>query len=260
MKAAKNDVISLIKRSAIALKKISLVLGIFLVLFSCKKDQPLSFSDQTIDTAQNANITINYPKAEGEAIIADRINKTIENFLANEINMSEKLDNKLSLADAVKGFDQEFKSFKEDYSDSAQQWEVSIESEVNYESESFICITVNSYLDTGGAHGNSRVTFLVFDKKTGNLLDREDIIKDEETFKDIAKPYFEKATKPLSEEEGFEDMFFGESFQLPENIGFNDKGVILLYNVYEIATYAQGVTEFTIPYNEAKPFLKINLE
>ncbi len=246
---------------AITLKKFSLFLGVFLVLFSCKKDSiPLSFSDQSIEKTQNANITISYPKAEGDKIISTNINKTIENFLANEINMSEKTDKALTLDEAIKGFDQEYKAFKDDFSDSTQQWEALIESEVNYESENIICVTVNSYLDTGGAHGNSHVTFLNFDKKTGKLLKREDIITDEDAFKDIAKPYFEKATKPLSNDESEEDMFFGEAFQLPENIGFNSGGVILLYNVYEIASYAQGITEFTIPYKEAKPFLKINLE
>jgi hypothetical protein len=130
---------------------------------------------------------------------------------------------------------------------------------VNYESETIICIAVNSYLDTGGAHGNSHVTFLNFNKKSGELLAMTDIIKDEEAFKKLAIPYFEKATKPLSNDQDVQDMFFGEAFQLPENIGFNSKGVILLYNIYEIASYAQGITEFTIPYDEAKPFLKIEL-
>ncbi len=246
--------------SIIILKKISLFLGVFLVLFSCKKDSPLLFKDQTIEKTENANIAISYPKAEGDTPIAERINKTIENFLANEINMSEKAANNLTLDEAIKGFDQEYKTFKHDFSDSTQQWEALIESEVNYESEHIICIAVNSYLDTGGAHGNSHVNFLNFDKRTGNLLKREDIIADEDAFKSIAKSYFEKATKPLSDDESEQDMFFGEAFQLPENIGFNEEGVILLYNIYEIASYAQGVTEFVIPYKEATPFLKIQLE
>ena len=47
-----------------------------------------------------------------------------------------------------------------------------------------------------------------------------------------------------------EDYFFGKDFQLPESIGFSDEGVIILYNPYEIASYSQGIIEFTIPYNE----------
>ena len=45
---------------------------------------------------------------------------------------------------------------------------------------------------------------------------------------------------------------------LPENIGFSDEGVILLYNVYEIAPYSEGITEFTIPFEEVLKYIKIN--
>lgn len=246
-------------KSTSTLKKISLSLAVLIVVFSCKDDTEISFTDTTIEKTENAKINITYPKAEGNEKVADRINKTIENFLANEINMSEKSDKNLSLDDAIKAFDGEYKSFKKDFSDSTQEWEAMIESEVNYDSGKILCITVNSYLDTGGAHGNSHVTFLNFNKISGELLKTKDIITDAEGFKKMAIPYFEKATKPISNDEEVQDMFFGEAFQLPENIGFNEKGVILLYNIYEIASYAQGVTEFTIPYSEAKPFLNIEL-
>ncbi len=232
-------------------------MGAFLVLFSCKKDLPLSFTEQHIETSQDAIVDINYPKAEGAKDVADRINKTIENFLANEINMSEMPEDDLSLTDAVINFDNEYKSFKEDFSDSTQKWEAMIESEVTYLSESIICISVSSYLDTGGAHGNSHVAFLSFDKKTGKLLQSEDIIIDEEAFKEFVKPYFIKATQSLSDDNSIEDLFFGEDFQLPENIGFGEDGLILLYNVYEIASYSQGFTEFSVPYEKVKPYLKI---
>ncbi len=246
-------------KSIITLKKVSVLLCLCFILFSCKEDSVLTFTDTTIEKTENAIITISYPKAEGSEAVSKRINTAIENFLANEINMSEKRDKNLTLDEAVKGFDQEYKTFKEDFSDSTQEWEALLESEVNYESEHLICISVNSYLDTGGAHGNSHVTFLNFNKKTGALLKREDLLKDEDAFRAFVQPYFEKATQPISNDEEVQDLFFGEEFQLPENIGFNNEGVILLYNIYEIASYAQGVTEFTIPYDKAKPFLKIEL-
>lgn len=244
-------------KSIITLKNICLFLGAFLVLFSCKKDIPLTFSKQHIETTEHAIVDINYPKAEGNKTVADRINGTLENFLANEINMSEAPEQDLSLSDAVINFDNEYKSFQDDFSDTTQQWEALIESEVTYLSDNVICVAVNSYLDTGGAHGNSHVSFLSFDKNTGLLLKTKDIINDEDAFKELVKPYFDKATLALSEENTVEDLFFGEDFQLPENIGFGEDGIILLYNVYEIASYSQGITEFSIPYETAKPYLKI---
>ena len=249
-------------KSIFTLKNFRLLIITFLVVLSCKddaKDTPLQFSDETVEKNQNAIVDINYPKANGPEDVANKINSTIENFLANEINMSENLDKDLTLDEAIKGFDDEYKSFKDDFSDTTQQWEALIESEVSYESETIVCVAVNSYLDTGGAHGNSHVTFLNFDKNTGSLLKRADLLKNIDGFKKLVYPYFEKATKPLSDEDTIEDPFYGEGFQLPENIGFGEEGLILLYNVYEIASYAQGVTEFTIPYEKAKPFLNLDL-
>lgn len=242
----------------IPLKKFCVLAITLLVVFSCKDDNaPLIFKDQSVVKKEHAIVEINYPKAEGDGAIAKKINKTIENFLANEINMSETVDKDLSLDSAIKGFDKEYKSFKEDFSDTSQQWEAVIESELLYESETIVSIAVHSYLDTGGAHGNSHVTFLNFDKTNGTLLEKDDYIKDEDAFKKLVVPYFEKATQPLTDEETIEDPFYGEGFQLPENIGFGEDGLILLYNVYEIASYAQGVTEFSIPYDIAKPYLTL---
>lgn len=239
------------------LEKISLLLSVFFILFSCQKDVPLTFKYQSIEKKENAIVEINYPKAEGKDDIAKKINSILENFLANEINMNETPDKDLTLEEAIKGFDLEYTSFEEDFSDSTQQWEAVIESEVTYESKNLICISVNSYLDTGGAHGNSHVTFLNFDKKTGALLKQKDIITEMQAFKNFVEPYFKKATQPLTDEDSIEDPFYGQGFQLPENIGFAESGIILLYNVYEIASYAQGITEFRIPYETANPYLKI---
>lgn len=245
-------------KNAIVLKKIGPILIAFLIIVSCKEEPtPLTFKDQSIERKVNAIIDIHYPKAEGHEAVAKKINTSVENFIANEINMNEDPDEKLTLEVAIQAFDNEYKSFKSDFSDSTQQWEAIIESEVNYDSDNVITIAVNFYMDTGGAHGNSRITFLNFDKKTGDLLEQGDIISDKEVFKDFVRPYFEKATKSLSNEDAVEDPFYGEGFQLPENIGYSDQGLILLYNVYEIASYAQGVTEFNIPFEQAKPYLKV---
>ncbi|MEO6346874.1 MAG: DUF3298 and DUF4163 domain-containing protein [Aquaticitalea sp.] len=253
-----SSLLSMFNKSLSTLKKSSLLSIVFFILFSCAKDLPLTFKDQSIEKKDQAVVDISYPKAEGgNEEVASKINKTVENFLANEINMSETVDKNLTLNEAINGFDEEYKSFKNDFSDTTQEWEAVIEAEVTYESEHLICISVSSYLDTGGAHGNSHVTFLNFDKTTGQLFIEDDIINDKEAFKKLVLPYFEKATQSLSDEETIEDPFFGEGFQLPENIGFRKEGIILLYNVYEIASYAQGVTEFTIPFEKAKSFLKI---
>ena len=102
------------------------------------------------------------------------------------------------------------------------------------------------------------ISFLNFDPQTGQLLHLDDHIKNPSGFVKLAEKYFNLELQESSDEEGFDDYFFGEGFHLPANIGFSDDGVILLYNVYEIAPYSEGVIEFTIPFEEALPYLKIN--
>ena len=52
------------------------------------------------------------------------------------------------------------------------------------------------------------------------------------------------------------EYFFNEDFDLPNNIGFNDEGIMFFYNVYDIASYADGITEFTVPYHTLEALLK----
>ena len=50
-------------------------------------------------------------------------------------------------------------------------------------------------------------------------------------------------------------MFETESFYLPDNIGYTENGLILFYEPYEIASFADGPIILTIPYTDANPFL-----
>ena len=110
-------------------------------------------------------------------------------------------------------------------------------------------------MNTGGAHGNSRIDFLNFNPETGKLYAMTDLIDDFDGFSALAETHFKAEVKT----DDTADYFFGKDFQLPESIGFNEAGVIILYNTYEIAAYSEGVTEFTIPYEDANSYLKINL-
>lgn len=245
-------------KSAKTLKKISSLLLIALVIYSCNEDVKLTFKTQHIEKFSDAVIAINYPKAIGTKAVSEKINQKIEHVIANEMNMADTPENDISVSQAVSQFDDEYKTFKNDFQDTNQQWEVDVEGKVVYESPEVICISLQSYIDTGGAHGNTRITYLNFNPETGALLKQNDIISNLTEFKKIAEKAFQEQTKPKDNDETIEDFFFGEDFQLPENIGFTKEGLLLLYNNYEIASYAQGVTKIVLPYNDTKGFLKIN--
>lgn len=239
-------------------KRIPLVLVAILLVTACHEDVQLHFEKQQVDHSADAKIIINYPKAVGTTTIAKKINDVIEHTITADMNMSETEGKNLSVEEAASEFNKEFKKFKTDFQDTHQQWEVKVDGDVAYESAEVISVIINSYVDTGGAHGNSVVTYLNFNPETGALFDENDIFKDPNQFKTVAESAFKEQTKPKDADETMEDFFFGEDFQLPANFGFNKEGLVLLYNNYEIASYAQGTTKIFLPYAEIKNDLKIN--
>jgi len=227
---------------------------IFLLVFSCKEDVSITFEDTVFTPKTLSEVDIIYPHVKENHNVAKLINSEIEHYIVQQIDFKD--DSTLSIEDAIKTFDDELKQFKTDFPESPQYWELSIEGEVLYQTPQLICIGINSYSYTGGAHGNDRIDFLNFAPETGKLLSITDLIDDMEGFSKLVETHLEQTIKK-NKNESMDDYFFGEGFKLPESLGFNEEGLIILYNKYEIASYAQGITEFVIPYEEADPFLKI---
>ena len=226
-----------------------------LLLGSCNEDVNLEFYEDSIETSEAAIIAVNYELAKENNDVAKRINNTVRTYIAQQIFMGDDLPKDISIQEAIHQFNNELIRFKKDFPETPEVWEALIDGEVAYKSEELVCLAITSYLDTGGAHGNSYVRFLNFDAQTGSQLTTKDLILDIDSFKKIVENYLGKATKTTINEDTIENYFFGEDFKLPESIGFTDEGVVILYNTYEIAAYAQGTTEFTIPFNEVQEYL-----
>jgi len=234
------------------LKTKFLALLFFLILFSCEEATVISFTEINKLYEDNAVIELNIPKAEGSSITSQAINKVIETHIANMLVFLEEPSDTLQLDYAIKNFDSEYKSFKDEFNESAMVWDASFDGEVTYQSPILISIAINSYVNSGGAHGNLNVTFFNFDAATGELLQFDDLFNNKEALTEVVKAHFEEETK-----DNDINYFFGEPFSLPANIGFNDEGIICFYNVYEIASYADGITEFTVPFEAVEDYLNM---
>ena len=209
----------------------------------------VSFTETNALYEDNAIIELNIPKAEGVSVKAQAINKVIESHISNMLVFLEEPSDTLQLDHAIKTFDSEYKAFKDGFGESAMVWDASIDGEVSYQSSEITTIAINSYINSGGAHGNLNVTLFNFDS-SGNLVNFNDLFNDKDGLTEVVKTYFEKETEGMDI-----NYFFGEPFHLPANFGFNDEGVIFFYNVYEIASYADGITEFTVPFEAIDSYL-----
>lgn len=112
---------------------------------------------------------------------------------------------------------------------------------------------------TGGAHGMSYAFGVTFDKETGQRID-------ESILKNANDPEFRALLlNGLLEYFIEDDPYTGDSLEdyllidVDElelgNISLTDKGVVIKYQLYEIAPYSAGMPEVNLTFDQIKPFL-----
>ncbi|MEO5713141.1 MAG: RsiV family protein [Luteolibacter sp.] len=121
-----------------------------------------------------------------------------------------------------------------------------------------ICVSVINSTYTGGAHENYGISNLTFDAETGKQFKLEDLVNPgfENRWAtlgatEIRSACGQKPGSPLTESGLFEDKL-----ELNQNWFLTPGGIGFSYDPYEIASFAQGVVEFTLPWKSIAADLK----
>jgi len=240
------------------MKKI-LALGLCLGLLACESEskltyEPLNMAGEGCDTCPK--ITIEVPNFLDDAPVAKAINRSLDEEIIGILSFGdgEQIDN---VEKAIASFTGSYRELRDKF-DYDLPWEASVIGKVVHEDAHLITLEVVSYSFTGGAHGYSSTSYLNFDKGLGKELDLEELFGDIRGFEAYAEARFREQEKIPARGNinatGF--MFEGDSFHLPVNIGYTDQGLLLIYNQYEVASYADGPILLALPYGEANKFLK----
>ncbi|MDO6759872.1 DUF4163 domain-containing protein [Tamlana sp. 2_MG-2023] len=231
----------------------NLLFLLLLLSISCEKALQISFSEIHMSSKNNDIVEINIPQAKGKASIINSINSSIENNVISAMQTGDPNEvSPQTIIESINSFVNEYEAFKQDFPDSEQIWETQIDGEVLYQSEDIISIALTAYTNTGGAHGNSKITFLNFNSKNGKLIANTALFSDIAGLKSIAKPYYQSSIEDKN------ILLNQDEFKLPSNIAYTEEGLVFLYNTFEIAAYSEGIIEFKIPFEEAKPYLIFN--
>lgn len=235
-----------------------------IVLIGCNNKKEISFETLKISTEKEVNkplVVINVPKAIKKSKVSETINKTIKDKIISLLIFDDEVvvDN---IDDAISSLNDEFLSVKEKLPEDATRWEATINGKVIYETDKIITIDLETYEFTGGAHGYESSILLNFDVVKGELIQNEELFSSKEEFYNIAESTFRLQEKipanvPINDT-GF--MFEEEVFTLPNNIGYTKKGLKLLYNTYEVGSYADGQIEVLLPYAEINKMLVVKGE
>ncbi len=123
-----------------------------------------------------------------------------------------------------------------------------------------INIVLDSYEYLGGAHGNYTDRAYVFDAETGERLRLEDLAEDLENLKTELVSAMLQAVEedPEYYADHLADDFLADgdreaAFSALLRDGswyFSNDGLVLFSDLYELAPYAAGLTEFVLPYDQ----------
>lgn len=233
--------------------KYLLTICYFIAFFNCEEEKKTVFSEINITTENNSLVEVNIPEASGNKVVSNQINTKIQNTVISALHIGNPDEiTSTSIEESITAFNNEYEVFKTDFPESSQLWEAQIDGEIMYQSPELTSVALTSYTNTGGAHGILNISFLNFNSKTGQSLKNNQLFDDVETFKNVAEPYFQEATKEKSL------LLKHIPFELPANIGYTEEGIVLLYNTYEIAPYSDGIIEFAIPYDKVEDYLVFN--
>jgi len=237
---------------------------LFLLLFaSCSKE--LEFETKTYEKKTSLKcqglcpkITIKIPIAK-DGILADSINKKIFATLKQIVYFGEAPYDSKDYQELANDFIASYEKMQQENPDELIGWEGDVNGRLVYKSEKVIGIELQHYTFTGGAHGYSGKTSLLFNRETGHSITADSIFNNVEAVKTLAEKRFREKFKipadaPINSG-GL--MFEEEKFALPATIFLSDKGVLLYYNTYEIASYADGPRDVMLPYSEVDKYLRI---
>lgn len=171
-------------------------------------------------------------------------------YYGSKILLYQKFQIKSLLKLAIEDFNE---AKKQDYP--FRTYEVYVEYTVTYNKECILSLYFDKYQYTGGAHGITNR-----EADSWNLL-KADKINLSELYvgdnKDLKNYFTDEINMQIKMNidagnnyyfDNYEELVY-EYFN-PRNFYLNEEGVIIYYQLYEIAPYVSGIMTFTIPYEE----------
>ena len=188
----------------------------------------------------------------GNDAAIDKINDFINGQYHEAVKsrLAEPLGN-APLETMCASFIEGYELFMLEFPDSEQKWFMEMDGRKSLVEADYFTMILNQSEYLGGAHSASFTQITSFNISNGNMIDIVDRYGRAKLTK-IAEGYFRENNKLTSDQDlndaGF--MFEDGKFVLPENMGLTAEGILMVYNAYEVASFAQGETRFVIPYSE----------
>ncbi|MGB0787961.1 MAG: RsiV family protein [Marinirhabdus sp.] len=204
-------------------------------------------------------INVQYIVYGGNGEVAGILNREIESFIINTLQLDGGTGQSTegqTVTGAASGFVESYTQRAAAYPDLAVAYEVTVSVSEIYRAPALRCLKMEQWSYTGGAHGYGSTGFENFDPRTGTRVTTAMLLRDSAGF----TAYAEKKLKetygiPQGENINAKGFWFKEgAFHLPGTLGITAEKIIVHYNPYDVAGYADGPIQVSIPINEVAHF------
>lgn len=205
-----------------------------------------------------ATVKFTYPQMTSDAKpeLADNLNTFIQQQLLDSTENDPATRGEVSLESFAADFIDEYKQDPATFT----SWEIERNVTVVFSTNRLVTLLFEEFGFTGGAHPFSGRRYSVLDLETGKQQQLADLLKP--GYEPVLNVQGEKAfrvSRELQDGSSLEDQGFtfeNNVFVLNDNFGVDQDGLNFIFNSYEIAPYAMGGSEFTIPYEDIHSLIR----
>jgi hypothetical protein len=211
-------------------------------------DTTACYGDCSGEHSSGATITLSYPQFTEQGAVLDSLRAHVRAMTFATFSEGSGYPDAATLCNA---WGDAYFAAREEIPDFGNGWFLERATSVLLSSHSLVTLRLDESVYSGGAHPNSTTVLLMCDGRNGSVVTPEQLIPASRQKKLLMLA--EKAFRSIRAvpdgqsllEAGY--SFDEDRFRLPDNIALTDEGLLLYYNSYEVASYAQGPTEIVLP-------------
>lgn len=222
------------------------------------KQYKKTYKDCNENDEKCSYLKISYPVFKGNN--GNEMNKIIDAYIADSVFNIEGKTNK-NLDGLAAAFFGDYEQVKKDAAkDFPVTYGLDMSSKIVFNNPKVLSLSIDEYINTGGAHPNSFIKYFVFNPQNGKPLNLNDIFISgfEAKLNKLIDSKFraEKGLKPNEKLNGEKGGLFEDYIKFNDNFILTKDGIEFLYNRYEIAAYVYGDITVKFTYKELDEILK----
>ncbi len=216
-------------------------------------------------TGRGVSVSANYFELVGESSAIQSINGSLQAMVASGITewidsvaLAQTPTARTDLTTGARLFSVSYQQMGEEGRMFGGCWDLQVQCDTAYSSPTILTVRQETYTYSGGAHPNTQIMLQSFSRRTGHAMQLSEVVSDTTALIDLVEQAFRKQQDIQPGQDLEEAGYFLRDghFFLPDSFGFSREGLIFLYNPYEIAAYAVGPIQLTVPYVQLKDVLR----